>query len=129
MRDVSEYLASIDLVPPTKAVPLKVAYQDACHLAHGQGIRLQPRKILSMIPGLELVELRESDTCCGSAGIYNIVQPEMADSLLRRKMANIAATGAAVVASANPGCMHAAQAGGPAVRAAGRGSARRRFDG
>ncbi len=105
VRDVSEYLASIDLVPPKKAVPLKVAYQDACHLAHGQGIRLQPRKILSMIPGLELVELRESDTCCGSAGIYNIVQPEMADSLLRRKMANIAATGATAVASANPGCM------------------------
>jgi glycolate oxidase iron-sulfur subunit len=84
---------------------LKVAYQDACHLAHGQGIRLQPRKILSMIPGLELVELPESDTCCGSAGIYNIVQPEMADSLLRRKMANIAATGATAVASANAGCM------------------------
>jgi len=105
VRDVSEYLASIDLVPPQKAVPLKVAYQDACHLAHGQGIRLQPRKILSMIPGLELVELPESDTCCGSAGIYNIVQPEMADSLLRRKMANIAATGATAVASANAGCM------------------------
>jgi len=105
VRDVSEYLASIELASPTRAVPLKVAYQDACHLAHGQGVRLQPRKILSLIPGLELVELPESDTCCGSAGIYNIVQPEMADSLLRRKMANIAATGAMAVASANAGCM------------------------
>jgi glycolate oxidase iron-sulfur subunit len=84
---------------------LKATYQDACHLAHGQGVRLQPRKILSSIPELELIELPESDTCCGSAGIYNIVQPEMADSLLRRKMANIAATGATVVASANAGCM------------------------
>ena len=105
VRDVSEYLASIELVPPKKAVPLKAVYQDACHLAHGQGIRLQPRKILSMIPGLELAELVESDTCCGSAGIYNIVQPEMADALLRRKIANIAATGAKVVVSANAGCM------------------------
>jgi glycolate oxidase iron-sulfur subunit len=84
---------------------LKVTYQDACHLAHGQGIRSQPRKLLSLIPGLELAPLRDSDTCCGSAGIYNIVQPEMADALLRRKMSNIAATGAQVVATANAGCM------------------------
>ena len=105
VRDVSEFLADIELASPKNPVPLKVAYQDACHLAHGQGIRLQPRKVLSLIPGLELVELPESDTCCGSAGIYNIVQPEMADSLLRRKMANIAATGARVVTSANAGCM------------------------
>jgi glycolate oxidase iron-sulfur subunit len=105
VRDVSEFLASIELAPPANPVPLKVAYQDACHLVHGQGIRLQPRKILSLIPGLELVELPESDTCCGSAGIYNLVQPEMADSLLRRKMGNIAASGASVVACANAGCM------------------------
>jgi glycolate oxidase iron-sulfur subunit len=105
VRDISEFLASIELVLPTQTVPLKVAYQDACHLAHGQGIRLQPRKVLSLIPGLELVELQESDTCCGSAGIYNIVQPEMADALLRRKMNNIAATGARAVASANAGCI------------------------
>ncbi|MBP1775301.1 MAG: glycolate oxidase [candidate division NC10 bacterium] len=105
VRDVSEFLASIELATPAKPLPLKVAYQDACHLAHGQGIRLQPRKVLSSIPGLELVELAESDICCGSAGIYNIVQPEMADSLLCRKMRNIAATGARVVASGNAGCM------------------------
>lgn len=105
VRDVSEYLASIEFVAPTKPVPMKVAYQDACHLAHGQGIRRQPRAILSAIPGIELVELPESDTCCGSAGLYNIVQPEMADSLLKRKMANIAATGAAAVVSGNAGCL------------------------
>ena len=105
VRDISEFLASIDLVPPTHPVPLKVTYQDACHLAHGQGIRLQPRKLLSRIPGLELVNLRDSDTCCGSAGIYNILQPEMADALLRRKMENIAATGAQAVATGNAGCM------------------------
>ncbi|MFB3826310.1 MAG: (Fe-S)-binding protein [Bryobacteraceae bacterium] len=105
VRDVSEFLAAIDLRPPAVRVPLKVAYHDACHLAHGQGIRMQPRKLLGMIPGLELVPLKESDTCCGSAGIYNLVQPEMAGALLERKMKNIAATGAQVVATANAGCM------------------------
>jgi glycolate oxidase iron-sulfur subunit len=105
VRDISEFLASIDVVPPRHPVPLKVAYQDACHLAHGQGIRLQPRKLLSQIPGLELVSLKDSDTCCGSAGIYNLVEPEMSDALLRRKMANIAATGAQAVATGNAGCM------------------------
>jgi glycolate oxidase iron-sulfur subunit len=105
VRDVSEFLAAIEPAPPTVPVPLKVAYQDACHLAHGQGIRLQPRKVLSLIPGLQLVNLAESDTCCGSAGVYNIVQPEMADALLRKKMSHIAASGAQVVAVANAGCM------------------------
>jgi glycolate oxidase iron-sulfur subunit len=105
VRDVSEFLAAIELTPPTQPVPLKVAYQDSCHLAHGQGVRLQPRKVLALIPSLELVSLTESDSCCGSAGIYNIVQPEMADALLRRKMSNIAASGAQAVATANAGCM------------------------
>jgi glycolate oxidase iron-sulfur subunit len=104
VRDVSEFLASIELAPTKNTVPLKVAYQDACHLNFGQGVRLQPRKLLSAIPGLQLVNLR-SDTCCGSAGIYNIVQPEMADALLRRKMGDIAATGAQAVATGNAGCM------------------------
>ena len=105
VRDITEFLASIDLDPPSSPLRLKVTYQDACHLAHGQGIRSQPRKLLSLIPGLELAPLKDSDTCCGSAGIYNIVQPEMADALLQRKMSNIAATGAQVVATANAGCM------------------------
>jgi glycolate oxidase iron-sulfur subunit len=105
VRDITEFLAAIELAPPPRRLPLRVTYQDACHLAHGQGIRSQPRKLLSLIPGLELTPLRDSDTCCGSAGIYNIVQPEMADALLRRKMGNIAATGAEVVATCNAGCM------------------------
>ena len=105
VRDVSEYLAGIEPAAPAHRLPLKVAYQDACHLAHGQGIRLQPRKVLSLIPGIELVSLPQSETCCGSAGVYNIVQPEMADALLRKKMSNIAASGAQVVAVANAGCM------------------------
>lgn len=105
VRDITEFLAAIDLVPPTHAVPLRVTYQDACHLAHGQGVRLPPRKLLSLIPGLELVSLPDSDTCCGSAGIYNLVQPEMAQAVLGRKMEQVASTGAAVVAAANAGCI------------------------
>ena len=105
VRDVSEYLAGIEPAAPAHALRLKVAYQDACHLAHGQGIRLQPRKVLSLIPGIELVTLPQSETCCGSAGVYNIVQPEMADALLRKKMSNIALSGAQVGAVANAGCM------------------------
>ena len=82
----------------------RVAYHEACHLCHGQKITRQPREILGGIPGLELVELTESTWCCGSAGIYNITQPEMSRKLLERKMANIETTGAQIVASANPGC-------------------------
>jgi glycolate oxidase iron-sulfur subunit len=111
VRDITEFLAAIDLVPPTRELPLVATYQDACHLAHGQGIRLQPRKLLGLIPGLTLVPLAESDACCGSAGIYNMVQPEMAEAVLGRKMANIAATGARVVVSANTGCIVQLRAG------------------
>lgn len=82
----------------------RVTYHDACHLAHGQGIRAAPRELLAAIPGMELVELHESDMCCGSAGIYNIAQPKMARELLERKWRNIAATGADIVATGNPGC-------------------------
>ena len=82
-----------------------VTYHDACHLAHGQGVRAQPRELLMLIPDLEIVPLVESEMCCGSAGTYNIVQPEMAMQLLERKMKNIAATGAKTVVTGNPGCM------------------------
>lgn len=104
-RDITEFLGSIDLAPPARPLNLTVTYQDACHLAHGQGVRRQPRQLLRQIPGLRLVELPESDACCGSAGIYNLVQPEMSRALLRRKIDAIAETGAEVLASANPGCM------------------------
>ena len=104
VKDVSEFLAAIDLVPPTKPVPLKVTYQDACHLVHGQGIRNQPRKLLRAIPGLELVEMYESDVCCGSAGIYNLTHPELSVKLLEQKMDHVLATGATGIVAPNPGC-------------------------
>src|ERR1041384_876481 len=84
---------------------VRVAYQDACHLGHAQGIRDAPRSILRSVPGLELVEPAEQPICCGSAGIYNLVQPAAASELGERKAANVAATGADAYASANPGCL------------------------
>ena len=85
--------------------PLTVTYHESCHLAHGQKITTQPRQILRTIPNLTLVELPESNWCCGSAGIYNIIQPEMANELLDRKIQHIQSTGATVVANSNPGCL------------------------
>lgn len=105
VKDINEFLASIELTPPTKPVNLRVTYQDSCHLAHGQKIRAQPRKLLKSIPGLELVEMPGSDLCCGSAGIYNIVQNEMAMALLEKKMASVNSTRAEAIVTSNPGCM------------------------
>lgn len=105
VRDVSEWLDSIGLTPPTGRIEATVAYHDACHLAHGQRVRTQPRSLLAAIPGVQLVELEESDTCCGSAGIYNITQPEMAGRLLDRKIAHVRASGARIIATGNPGCL------------------------
>ena len=104
MKDVSEFLASIDLVPPTRPLPLRVTYQDACHLVHGQGIRNQPRQLLKMIPGLELVEMKESDQCCGSAGIYNLTHYDVSMKVLEQKMDNVLATNATAIVAPNPGC-------------------------
>jgi glycolate oxidase iron-sulfur subunit len=102
--DVNEFLAEQD--PRAKRAPLrcKVAYHDACHLAHAQGVRSQPRDLLRMIPELELVEPPEWEICCGSAGIYNLLQPDAAAELGRRKARNLLDTGAELVAAANPGC-------------------------
>ena len=116
VRDVSEFLYPLGLVPPTREVRAKVAYHDACHLCHGQGIRSQPRQLLAAIPGVELVPLKESELCCGAAGTYNLTEPEMSARLGRRKVANIEATGAEVVATGNVGCIlqiakHARDAG------------------
>jgi glycolate oxidase iron-sulfur subunit len=102
-RDVSELLADVEL--PLGPVSLTATYHDACHLAHGQRIRREPRALLARIPGLRLVELAESELCCGSAGIYNLLEPEMADRLLERKVDRIVETGARVVVTGNPGCM------------------------
>jgi glycolate oxidase iron-sulfur subunit len=107
VKDIHEWLVEIGFTPPdvTGASPLTVTYHEACHLCHGQKITAQPRQILRAIPGLRLVELTESTWCCGSAGIYNLIQPKMAGDLLDRKIGHIRRTGASVVATANPGCL------------------------
>jgi glycolate oxidase iron-sulfur subunit len=106
VRDISEWLVEIDFRAPAKSgTQAKVTYHDACHLCHGQKITAQPRDVLAKIPGLDIKPLPESMWCCGSAGIYNLIQPEMADKLLQRKLDHIASTGATVVATGNPGCL------------------------
>ena len=104
VRDVNELLAALGPVAPRGRHEAKVAYHASCHLAHAQGIHAAPRDLRRAIPGLTLVEIPAGETCCGSAGIYNLVEPEAADELGRRKADNVLATGAGVVAAANPGC-------------------------
>ena len=104
VRDVSEVLAEAEPRAPRHPLPLRAAYHDACHLAHAQGIRSQPRKLLREVPGLELLEPAEWEICCGSAGLYNVLQPEAADALGARKAENLLATGADAVIAGNPGC-------------------------
>ena len=104
VRDVSELLAEHEPQAPRHPIPLRVAYHDACHLAHAQKVRTQPRALLRTIPELELVEPVDWELCCGSAGIYNLVQPAAAAELGARKAANLVATGADAIAAANPGC-------------------------
>jgi glycolate oxidase iron-sulfur subunit len=104
VRDVLEVLAEHEPRAERHPLELTVAYHDACHLAHAQGVRQPPREVLRSIPGLELVEPAEWELCCGSAGIYNVMQPEAAEKLGKRKAANLIATGAQVIAAANPGC-------------------------
>ncbi|HXH84356.1 MAG TPA: heterodisulfide reductase-related iron-sulfur binding cluster, partial [Candidatus Tectomicrobia bacterium] len=111
VRDVAEFLAAAPLRGPLAPVPMTVTYHDPCHVVHGQKIRRPPRDLLAQVPGLRVVDLPESDWCCGSAGIYNLTQPEMAERLLRRKVDNIARTGAEAVVTANPGCILQIQAG------------------
>jgi len=111
MRDVTEFLAGIELNREMTPVEAVVTYQDSCHLAHGQRVRSAPRKLLAAIPGLEVREMRGADICCGSAGIYNVVQNEMAMQILASKMKSVNATDAGIVATANPGCMLQLQAG------------------
>ncbi|GHO50045.1 (Fe-S)-binding protein [Ktedonospora formicarum] len=105
VKDISEFLVSIKLNQQMGEVTRTVAYHDACHLAHGQKIKQQPRQLLQTIPGIQLTELKEADWCCGSAGVYNIVNQKMGNELLERKMENVAATEADIVATGNPGCM------------------------
>ena len=104
VRDVSEFLAEAGPRAERRPVEMKVAYHDACHLAHAQRVREQPRELLRGIPGIELVEPDEWQLCCGSAGVYNLVQPEAAGELGERKAHNLLDTGAEAVAAGNPGC-------------------------
>ncbi len=105
VRDISEILHELGPVAPRHPLEMTVAYHDACHLAHAQGVRAQPRDLLSAIPGLRLREIADAALCCGSAGIYNILNPEPARELGDRKAANIVATEAEVLVTANPGCL------------------------
>jgi glycolate oxidase iron-sulfur subunit len=105
VKDISEFLAGLELnTHELHPLPLTITYQEPCHLAHAQRITAQPRKLLRAIPGLTLCEMPESSLCCGSAGIYNVTQPEMAERLGRRKIDNALSTGADVIVTANPGC-------------------------
>jgi glycolate oxidase iron-sulfur subunit len=111
VRDLSEFLATTPLRGPLAPVPMTVTYHDPCHVVHGQKIRSAPRQLLAQLPGLRVVDLPESDWCCGSAGIYNLTQPEMATRLLRRKVRHVTSTGADAVVTANPGCILQIQQG------------------
>lgn len=114
VRDVSEFLDDLGWAAPLRPLsdrPVTLTYHDACHLAHGQQIRSQPRDLLARIPDATLVPLSESEICCGSAGIYNFTEPEMARRLQERKLNRILETGATIVAAANPGCLAWIEAG------------------
>ena len=104
-KDISEILADSPSTAPRHPLPLRVAYHDACHLQHAQGVKAQPRAVLSSIPELDICEIPEGSLCCGSAGIYNLVEPEAARALGQRKANNIASTGADAIVSSNPGCL------------------------
>jgi glycolate oxidase iron-sulfur subunit len=107
VKDIQEFLASIDFIAPLNNIsdrPLPVVYQDACHLLHGQKISVQPRDLLKRIPQVQLLEPVDAALCCGSAGVYNMLQPEVAEELGQQKVTNLVNTGASIIASANPGC-------------------------
>ncbi len=111
MKDVSEFLAELGLVAPMKPVPLRVTYQDSCHLVHGQKVREAPRKLIRAVPGVELVEMALADYCCGSAGVYNVTETQASLELLAEKMKHARATGAQAIVTANPGCLLQLRAG------------------
>ncbi|RMF85782.1 MAG: 4Fe-4S dicluster domain-containing protein [Nitrospinota bacterium] len=105
VKDISEFLTAIPLQKPQGEIRARVAYDDPCHLLHGQKIGQQPRDLLRMIPGIELVNVKEADWCCGSAGIYNIIQPAVSLELLERKIKHLQAVNPDIIASGNPGCL------------------------
>jgi glycolate oxidase iron-sulfur subunit len=111
VKDVTEFLAALGLSAPMSEVPLRVTYQDSCHLLHGQRVREAPRRLIRAVPGVELVEMPLADHCCGSAGVYNVTQHAASMALLEEKMRHAAATKAAAIVTANPGCMVQLRAG------------------
>ena len=111
MKDVTEFLVGLGMTAPLRTLPLRVTYQDSCHLVHGQKIREAPRELLRAIPGIEFVEMPLSEQCCGSAGVYNVTETETSLEILERKMECVAQTKAGVIATANPGCILQLRAG------------------
>jgi glycolate oxidase iron-sulfur subunit len=105
VRDLSEVLVELGPVAPRHPLPVTIAYHDACHLGHAQGVRAQPRELLRGIPGLQLREIADAEICCGSAGVWNILNPEPAQQLGDRKARDVLATGAQLLVTANPGCL------------------------
>lgn len=105
MRDVTEFLAELGLAAPMRSLPMRVTYQDSCHLAHGQKIREAPRKLIRAVPGVEFVEMPLADQCCGSAGVYNVTETKTSLELLALKMESIGATKSQAIVTANPGCI------------------------
>jgi glycolate oxidase iron-sulfur subunit len=111
MKDVTEFLAEAGLTQPMQPVEETVTYQDSCHLAHGQKVRQAPRQLLAAIPGLQFAEMPLADVCCGSAGIYNVTETDLAMQVLHSKMEAVNSTGAQIVTTANPGCILQLRAG------------------
>ena len=111
VKDLTEWLVEVGLPEPRREVPMRVSYQDACHLAHAQRIRKQPRDLIRSIPGVELVEMRHPEICCGAAGLYSTLEPGMSGRILSEKLDDLLATGAGTVVAANPGCQMQLQSG------------------
>jgi glycolate oxidase iron-sulfur subunit len=111
VKDLTEWLAEVGLPAPRREVNTRVTYQDACHLAHAQRIRKQPRDLIRAVPGVELVEMRHPEICCGAAGLYSTLEPDMSNRILQEKMDDLLSTKADVVVTANPGCQMQLQAG------------------
>jgi glycolate oxidase iron-sulfur subunit len=111
VKDLTEWLVEVGLPEPQREVKMRVTYQDACHLAHAQRIRKQPRDLIKSLPGVELVEMRHPDICCGAAGLYSTLEPEMSARILNEKLDDVATTNAELVVTANPGCQMQLESG------------------
>ena len=111
VKDLSEWLLEVGLPEPKREVKIRVTYQDACHLAHAQKIKKQPRDLIRSLPGVQLVEMRHPDICCGAAGLYSTLEPAMSNRILQEKLEDVMATNADVVAVANPGCQMQIESG------------------